>query len=924
MNKTIYFSGRENAGKRYRDGTGKVRKMGFNQPDSSNRSALAMTVGKPTSSLAVAIAILSGCLVSAGPAHARFDIPTGAPASPLFGATEFSQRMLLFEEFGTQPIPSSADSTNPMLPAPSGCDNMPAGGELDAFLSKSLYPLPGKFADTTLANPWGTLIKDCITGVSKTYMDGRPPGEWFAHQRWDEFKPKVFFQTAMTGARINGGLRDQYQMHRYQMGEFAPGGLYHNTVGLAGFDGTTKGIEIRFHPNMPIQDPKALWTFDGTLPPKLLMARYGESILFRHHNALPIDPAANNGFGIHTITTHEHNGHNPAESDGFTHAYSYPGQYFDYRWPMILAGHDSINTDASNPRAGYPNGSGGITKIRGDWRETMSTHWFHDHMLDYTAQNVYKGNAAMMNYYSAVDRGNEAINDGINLRFPSGTALDWGNRDYDVNLVVADKAWDNNGQLYFNIFNTDGFVGDRMTVNFLYKPYLDVRARRYRFRILDGSVSRHLKIAVVKQDGTRVPFHMIANDGNIMEHAIPFPNAQSSDLPEQGIAERYDIIVDFAGLAGQKLYLVNLMEHVDGKGPKQAIPLADVLSGKYQPNGKDGDPAVGKFLEFRVQAYSGTDLSMNPADYVEGKKQMIPLPKIEAAELANAKHRTFTFGRSGGTDTQPWTIETDGGPGLNMDPHRLSAAPDKGSLEVWHIIRGGNGWSHPVHIHFEEGRILRRDEQAPPLWEKWARKDVYRIGPLPDSGNSLEVAFRVRDFMGTYVEHCHNTQHEDKAMLLRWDSENPGQTISIPTPMPEWNGVAYEDTFTLPTFKTGDEAVAAAYTPPIVTNTEDPPTDNNPPPPPGPSDTVTITSASLAKSGLEVQGNVVPFRNNTSVTLFNGAESNGNCTGTSFATAQIKQGGTFTYKVAVKKLTATPVTVCVLSPGGDVDDAPVQ
>jgi hypothetical protein len=31
----------------------------------------------------------------------------------------------------------------------------------------------------------------------------------------------------------------------------------------------------------------------------------------------------------------------------------------------------------------------------------MSTHWFHDHMLDYTAQNVYKGCAAMMNYYSA-------------------------------------------------------------------------------------------------------------------------------------------------------------------------------------------------------------------------------------------------------------------------------------------------------------------------------------------------------------------------------------------------------------------------------------------------------------------------------------------------------------------------------------------
>ena len=41
----------------------------------------------------------------------------------------------------------------------------------------------------------------------------------------------------------------------------------------------------------------------------------------------------------------------------------------------------------------------------------------------------------------------------------------------------------------------------------------------------------------------RVPFHMIANDGNIMEHAVLVPNAQSQSLPEQGIAERYDIVI---------------------------------------------------------------------------------------------------------------------------------------------------------------------------------------------------------------------------------------------------------------------------------------------------------------------------------------------------------------------------------------------
>jgi manganese oxidase len=66
------------------------------------------------------------------------------------------------------------------------------------------------------------------------------------------------------------------------------------------------------------------------------------------------------------------------------------------------------------------------------------------------------------------------------------------------------------------------------------------------------------------------------------------------------------------------------------------------------------------------------------------------------------------------------------------------------------------------------------------------------------------MAIRVREFAGTYVEHCHNTQHEDKAMLLRWDSEHPGQTVSIPTPMPDWGGVQYDPTITLPTYKAGD------------------------------------------------------------------------------------------------------------------------
>jgi FtsP/CotA-like multicopper oxidase with cupredoxin domain len=803
-------------------------------------------------SMAIAALVLPAISNAGG-----FNIPTDMPKSPLCiagkCATEFSQPLIQFEEFGTESMDSSSTSSHSLtdFPAPVAdakdptavCRNAPDGDALDDFLDHDLFRAATEDSNEIDLSPWQAQIQFCV-GATRTPTEGRPPNVWFAHQRFAEFSPKSYFQTAMAPSRKNGGLRDKKQLHKYEKGEFGPGGLYYLDANGDGKPGS-KGVEIKFHPNLPTQLPTSIWTFDGTLPPKLLMARYGESLLFRHYNALPIDIAHNGGFGTHTISTHEHNGHNPAESDGFIHAYFYPGQYYDYHWPMILAGHDSINTGATDPRTGAPDGNGGINYVPGDWRETASTHWFHDHMLDFTAQNVYKGNAAMMNIYSAVDRGrepasaNEALTgkvdssgsdnpgygchyanpDNVNLCFPSGSDLDWGNRSYDMNLVVADKAWDQNGQLAFNIFNTNGFLADRATVNFVYKPTVDVRARKYRLRILNGSVSRFMKMGLVTAAGKVVPSYMVANDGNIMEHAVKFPRSESEQgmWPEQAIAERFDIVADFKPYVGQTLYLVNLMEFSSSLKSNRIVPVADVISGRYNPEAND--PMVGKIMKINVVSCAKTtenptgacqDFSMNPDDYVAGKKKMIPLNKPTQAELQAATQRSFRFAKGGATDLTPWAIQTDGGAALNADPHRVSAAPElpanpvePGKVEIWHI-RGDNSWNHPVHIHFEEGQILKRGGVTPPEWEKWARKDIYRVGPYKDSKDSVDVAIRFREFAGTYVEHCHNTQHEDKAMLLRWDNERPGQTLAIPAPMPEWNGVVYEPSERLPTAETGD------------------------------------------------------------------------------------------------------------------------
>jgi FtsP/CotA-like multicopper oxidase with cupredoxin domain len=516
------------------------------------------------------------------------------------------------------------------------------------------------------------------------------------------------------------------------------------------------------------------------------MGRYGEPILFRHHNRLPADVTQNNGFGRNTISTHEHNGHHGAENDGFTGAFFFPNQFYDYHWPIVLAGFRSVNTDATDPRAGSPADNGGINKVPGDWRETMSTHWFHDHMFTFTSQNVYKGNAAMFNIYSALDRGDETVNDGVNLRLPSGSSngKGWGNLDYDVNLMLNEKAFDASGQLFMDIFQFDGFLGDLMCVNLIYKPFFEVERRKYRFRILNASVSRFFKYGL--SDGS--PMIQIANDGNL----LPTPVVQTiSD--EQGIAERYDWVIDFSRYnIGDKVWMVNTAEHKDGKKPNADLSLAQALAGT------SSDPCVGKFLEFRIVRDPATpDVSQVPS-------VMIPNPDL--SNIPVSRTRTFTFGSGAsqplsasdpaafttgaGGQKGPWGVKTDNGQMLNASWGRVSAAPGYGTREVWTLQNGGGGWDHPIHIHFEEGQILARNGSAAnvPAWEK-GRKDVYRLRP----GGSVTLTMQFRDWGGMFMEHCHNTVHEDNAMLVRWEIDNGGAPFlrPLPTPIPTPQGVTF-------------------------------------------------------------------------------------------------------------------------------------
>jgi Multicopper oxidase len=94
----------------------------------------------------------------------------------------------------------------------------------------------------------------------------------------------------------------------------------------------------------------------------------------------------------------------------------------------------------------------------------------------------------------------------------------------------------------------------------------------------------------------------------------------------------------------------------------------------------------------------------------------------------------------------------------------------QGTTEEWLLNNnvGASAWVHPVHIHFEEFRVLKRfinGVEVPVPALQTGRKDVMRL----DAGHGALIKMQFRDFVGRYLIHCHNMNHEDAFMMVRWD-----------------------------------------------------------------------------------------------------------------------------------------------------------
>jgi FtsP/CotA-like multicopper oxidase with cupredoxin domain len=525
----------------------------------------------------------------------------------------------------------------------------------------------------------------------------------------------------------------------------------------------------------------AIYGFNGTFPGPLINAEYGKPVCIRFENDLDMNPYCldrqNFGAPDWGFLTHLHNGHSAPESDGNpNHLSENEGAYEPCEW-------------SDNLYLMYPAG--------GDDREKQSFLWFHDHRMHHTGANVYKGMVGLMPHYDPkLDSGDETKG----LRLP-GVRRENGDGtfdvDYDIPLALYDYALDDGrvrhkdqhipdtdalcdvehpewwGKSFFRHHANHGFVGDIFTVNCKAFPVLHVKRRRYRLRFLDASIARCYELWLMRGTGADIKafpgqqgqynfarqvagswvrtrgqqcmkFTQIAVDGGLL------PKAIVRDSFEIWPAKRREFVVDFSKYMdgsstsnGDVIYLANTMLMLDGRKPEfvgdgspdptYCVPMLKIVI--------DGDAA---------------DNSLMPAH----GQNLRPMPPYMPTTVRQRPH--FKLERGGVGDEGQWVIN-----GLGFDPERPLHKVKLNSSELWTVENGGGGWTHPMHLHHEEHRVISRSggrSNGALHVDDTGKEDVIALDP----GETVVVYRRFRNFAGKYVAHCHNLAHEDHNMMFGW------------------------------------------------------------------------------------------------------------------------------------------------------------
>jgi spore coat protein A, manganese oxidase len=279
----------------------------------------------------------------------------------------------------------------------------------------------------------------------------------------------------------------------------------------------------------------------------------------------------------------------------------------------------------------------------------------------------------------------------------------------DIPLFLQDRLFNADHSLNYP-HEDKGVLGDTFLVNGRIQPrFDDVPRRKLRFRIYNGSNRRWYNLAL----STGQPFIQVGNEAGL----LPAPVARQNVLLAP--AERADVVVDFS----------------------RAPNTVDLLT---VPAGIDEADVRAPLLRFNVAAATAIDHSRVP-----GTLRVVP------PLGAPAVRRSFRFERGGGE----WVVN-----GRRFDPDRAAFTVKRDAIEEWTLANSSGGWVHPIHIHDVPFQVIAHGGRAPAPWER-NEKDTVALG----HGDSATVRLKFIDFTGPYVFHCHNMEHEDMRMMVRFD-----------------------------------------------------------------------------------------------------------------------------------------------------------
>ncbi len=448
-----------------------------------------------------------------------------------------------------------------------------------------------------------------------------------------------------------------------------------------------RAASAKVHRDLP---PTNLWAFGGVMPGVQFETRSSQGLLVEWANELPQKHFLPIDHTLHGAekdlpeargVVHLHGGRTPADSDGYPEDWYAPGKSRTYY---------------------YPN------------QQDAALLWYHDHAMGINRLNIYAG---LFGLYVVRDEAEDA------LGLPSGK--------YEIPLVLADRDFTPDGQLSYPISAYSGrpwvpeAFGEAHLVNGKLYPYLDVEARRYRFRILNAANGRFYRLSL--SGGGEIT--QIGSDQGLLSAPVRLKYLQLAP------GERADVVIDFAEHRGEKLVL--------GSEPFELV-------------------------QFRVSAQAVSDTTSLPAT-------LRPVQRI--AESSAVQTRRLTL------DENLNLVAESKGMLLNNTPWHapITEKPLLNTTEIWELANLTDD-VHPIHLHMVRFQVLDRrkfdafdymnynklrfvSEPMAPDANEMGWKDTVRV----NSHTLTRIIVPFAGYAGRYVWHCHILEHEDNEMMRPYE-----------------------------------------------------------------------------------------------------------------------------------------------------------